>query len=108
MDQPGVSPGDLKPLQMADRPGKIRFKTSMVQQGIEENEALRQVTPGNSNRASSFKTWKERGLWPVPESELTTHALLFGEPTGDPAHEGMAKLDARVTAIVRPELSRLV
>lgn len=68
--------------QMADRTRKIRLEVHrlMAESNLSENEALGRVLPGDRNRTKSLKRWKDRGLWPVPESEI--HGVADQQKSG--------------------------
>jgi hypothetical protein len=53
---------------------RIEMRTLIETQGLAENVALKKVLPNDLNRCKKLKQWKEKGLWPVPESELREHA----------------------------------
>lgn len=58
--------------QMAEETRKTRIEMRALtkMQGLTENEALAKVLPSDRNRTKKLKRWKEKGLWPVPESEI--------------------------------------
>lgn len=43
----------------------------LVSSGMSESQALNTVLPKDTNRSRKLKSWKERGLWPISEHELT-------------------------------------
>jgi hypothetical protein len=51
-----------------------RFKLQQyVDAGLSEKDALLKLFPKDSNRRRKLKTWKDKGLFPIPESERAEH-----------------------------------
>ena len=57
--------------RMAEETRAIRLKMQeLVDQGMDEMEALGDVLPEDKNRTRKLKTWKKRGLWPMHKEEI--------------------------------------
>jgi hypothetical protein len=64
-------PGKTTEAIAAERPTiRLEMHRLMVQEGLSESKALARVLPDDRNRTKKLRRWKEKGLWPVPESEL--------------------------------------
>lgn len=59
------------PVLMAEQTRKLRLEMHrLVTNGMAEQKALLEIFPQDSNRARRLKVWKEKGLWPIPKTEL--------------------------------------
>jgi hypothetical protein len=60
--------------RMAEETRDARLKMhELVEQGKDEMEALGEALPDDKNRSRKLKTWKKRGLWPMPQEEMDEH-----------------------------------
>jgi hypothetical protein len=53
---------------------RLEMHRLMVQEGLSESKALARVLPDDRNRWKKLQQWKDKNLWPVPESELRVNA----------------------------------
>lgn len=58
---------------------RLELHRLMDQGGLSEKAALAQVLPDDRNRWKKLKLWKDKGLWPVPDSELSAKKGLQSE-----------------------------
>jgi len=66
----------------AEQTRRPRFKMlALLESGLSEDAALAEVFPGDTNRRRKLKTWKQKGLWPIPPEEHP--ALVGGQTTND-------------------------
>lgn len=83
-----------------------------IDSGLSEKEALLKLFPKNSNRRRTLKTWKDKGLFPIPESErpeynttvdttdTTRHPVTEVEP---PAPQTALPVDTTDTTVAEPD-----
>jgi hypothetical protein len=71
---PGIS---LERLAEKTRVDRFRMKVLMELKGLEESKALGKILPKDSNRTRKLDVWKEKGLWPVSDSEIQEHRTLY-------------------------------
>jgi hypothetical protein len=59
---------------LARKSREDRFRLQQqVDAGLSEEQALLKLFPKDSNRARKLKTWRDKGLFPIPESERPEH-----------------------------------
>ena len=87
--------------RMAEESREVRFKMHrLVEGGMGERIALRNVLKNDGNRSRKLSTWRKRGLWPVPAEELAEHGQAVIEET--------EQTTSTLTAPTRPETPQLV
>lgn len=95
---------------LARRSRKDRFKLQqLIDSGMTEGAALAEVFPKDSNRSKKLKTWREKGLFPIPDSEREANGTTV-KPTDTTAQDAArGALDTglppktTVTTVSKPE-----
>ena len=73
----------LKQKKYADKTRKERFALfALVNQGLDEQEALIQLRPDDSNRSRRLDTWIKYGVWPIPADELEAFGREYLDDDG--------------------------
>jgi hypothetical protein len=64
----------------------------LIDAGMSESAALRQVLPNDKNRTRTLASWKKHELWPVPIAELVTpESGMIDGPTIDADQSGVSE-----------------
>jgi len=80
----------------------------MREEKLSESEALRRVLPSDRNRTKKLRRWKEKGLWPLPDSHVREGDLLSGDNSEiqrQPVKDGLS--EAEVLRKVRAMLDTI-
>ena len=78
---------------LAEQSRDIRLEMhKLMEGGLSEREALKRALPDDSNRSRRLKTWKNKGLFPVPADELadfggSTSTTVLEPPQEEPLPE---------------------